>query len=144
MGYDIAWRTTEQISPALQREITESFKNQTAGRTWMSGGPPDLAVDDGYLHGSSRPRWDFSRTNEDVASALKEGLPDGTVNDLLACLCRISAEFDIEWEFRDDYSEGPIGYIRCGECDDDVRRFCDGLTGMGEDLRGLGLDPDEY
>jgi hypothetical protein len=141
MGFAIAYTTTEQISPALQREIIDSLKKHSAGRTWLSCEPPWLINQDGYLVGGSKPRDDFDR--RDVASAKAEGLPDGTVNALLDCLCGVSAEFDIDWEISHDYSDSPVGYIRCGECDDEVRSLCQAFTDLGDDLRNLDVDPDD-
>lgn len=138
MGFAIGYRTTEELSPALQREVIASLEQQSAGRTWLSCEPPILLDDGGCLRGSSKPN--FYPHADDVASARSHELPDGTVKDLLDCLCRVSAEFDIDWEIVHDYSDGPVGYIHCGACDDEVRTQCEAFADLADDLRDEGIN----
>jgi hypothetical protein len=135
MGFSISYEATERISPALQKEIAAAADELTNGRTWLScepvgfwavaHGSPDA---NGILRGASKPN--FFPHPDDVAAAQAEGLPDGTVNDMLEVLCQLSAQFDVVWEISHDESDGPIGYIRQGKCDDQVREQCDAISDM--------------
>jgi hypothetical protein len=71
-----------------------------------------------------------------VASAVRTGLPDGTARDMLDLLCQISRDHGIDWEISHDYSEGPIGTIRAGECDGDVLAQVEAFTDLGDILSG--------
>jgi hypothetical protein len=141
MGFAVAYQTTEPISPALQREMLDKINSLSSGRTWLSCEPPCLFNNDGALMGISKPN--FSPHPDDVASARAEGLPDGTLIDLLDILCELSRDFDIEWEISHDYSEGPIGYIRNGVCDDDVRTQCTASNDLADELGSPDFDLDD-
>jgi hypothetical protein len=95
---------------------------------------------DGLLGGSSKPN--FTPHPDDVASAEAEGLPDGTLNDLLDILCQLSRQFNVDWEISRDYSDGPLGYIRGGNIDEDVRTQCTAFNDLAADLGMEGLDLD--
>lgn len=109
------------------------------GRTWLSCEPvsffsilhngPDP---DGILRGFSKPN--FFPHPDDASSAQAEGLPDGTLRDVLDILCELSARFDIDWEISHDYSHGPVGYIRGGVCDEDVREQCEAFAELPDVL----------
>ncbi|GAA4444595.1 hypothetical protein [Novipirellula rosea] len=141
MGFAVAYQTTEQISPALQREMIHAAKDLSSGRTWLSCEPPYLMNENGTLVGASKPN--FSPHPDDVASAKSEGLPDGTLSDTLEILCELSRRFDVDWEISHDHSAGPLGYIRNGVCDDDVTTQCDALTDLADELGAEGFDLDD-
>jgi hypothetical protein len=68
-----------------------------------------------------------------VAAAAREGLPDGTVRDLIDILCKLSSDFEVDWEFSHDHDPGPIGFIRGGVCE---RRLQEQMEAFG-DLGGI-------
>lgn len=71
--------------------------------------------DDEILSGGSKPT--IEPDANDVASAATEGLPDGTVNDLLDVLAAASTEYSVDWEISHDHSPEPIGFIINGNKD---------------------------
>jgi hypothetical protein len=95
--------------------------------------------DDGHLLGGSKPN--FQPHPDDVASAAREGLPDGSARDMLDVLSRLSRDHGVDWEIRHDHSDGPIGYIRSGTCDDNVlsqvEAFADLADILADELDGL-------
>lgn len=141
MGFSVHYQTTELISRGLQAEIQAAVGELRKGRTWLSCEPPHLCNDDGYLRGFSKPN--FMPAASDVAAAEQEGLPDGKLMDVLDALCALSNQFDIDWEIAHDHSDGPIGYIRQGRCDDEVSVQCEALQDMAQDLADE-IDPDDF
>ena len=86
--------------------------------------------------------WQEGKTSltldgEDVASAASAGLPDGSARDMLDVLCRLSREYGIDWEISHDDSDGPVGFIRAGECDGDVAGRIETLAELAEALGEL-------
>lgn len=138
MSFAIAYRTTESVDDELASRLTAAASAARTAHTWLSCEPPILQIDDGHLLGSSKPN--FMPHPDDVASAETEGLPDGTVNDLLDLLCKWSSDFAVDWEISHDYSDGPLGYIRNGVCDSGVRRQCEAFSQLGEIMLEEGLD----
>jgi hypothetical protein len=138
MGFAIAYRTTEPVDHHLASRLRAAASAASAAHTWLSCEPPILQVDDGHLLGISKPN--FMPHPDDVASAETEGLPDGTVNDLLDLLCKWSSDFAVDWEISHDYSDGPLGYIRDGVCDSDVRTQCEAFGQLAEDMLEEGFD----
>lgn len=141
MGFSVHYQTTELISRGLQAEIVAALDALSRGRAWLSCEPPLLDDEDGYLRGFSKPN--FAPAAIDVAAAAPEGLPDGKLMDLLDVLCALSNQFDIDWEIAHDHSDGPIGYIRQGRCDDEVSVQCEAIQDMAEDFVD-GIDPDDF
>ncbi len=142
MGFAVAYQTTEQISPALQRQLIDAMNDLSVGRTWLSCEPPFLMNEGGTLVGASKPN--FAPHPDDVSSAKSEELPDGTLNDVLDVLCELSRRFDVDWEISHDHSDGPLGYIRNGVCDDEVRTQCDAFTDLAGELGVEGFDLDDF
>jgi hypothetical protein len=141
MGFSIRYRSTQPISPAEVSAIKRTAEEACEGRTWLSCEPPvgfSINDEDGRLRGFSKPS--FHPHPDDAASAAQEGLPDGTVRDLLDVLCRLSREHGIDWEISDDYSDGPLGYIRAGMCDVDVQTQIEALADVAEELGSLSDD----
>mgnify|MGYP001185920786 CR=1 FL=1 len=142
MGFAIAYQTTEQITPALQREMIEVANDLSGGRTWLSCEPPYLINENGTLVGASKPN--FSPHTDDVASAKSAGLPDGTLSDVLEVLCELSRRFDVDWEISHDHSDGPLWYIRNGICDEEVKIQCDAFMDLTDELGGERFDLDDF
>lgn len=136
MGFAVGYSTTEQISPGLQKEINNANNELTKGRYWLSCEPPHFRDydGDGILRGASKPN--FTPHPDDVAAFRAENLPDGTLMNLIEVLCELSRRFDIEWEIDHDHSEGPVGFIRKGVCDDEVLVQCEAFTLMAKELFG--------
>jgi hypothetical protein len=135
MGFDVSYKSTETISPKLQREVIDELRVLSNCHSWVRVICPNLVDESGYLSGNSR----LSPTAEpdDADDARRDGAPDGTMSDLMNILCELSRQFDIEWEVEHDYSEGVLGSIRYGVADDAVREFVEGydifLDGTDDD-----------
>ena len=141
MGFSITYQLTEPVSVETEAAILGAIETLRSGRTWLSCEPPFLRNYDGVLSGSSKPN--FTPHPDDVAAAEAEGLPDGTVNDLLEILCELSRQFRVDWEISHEYSDGPLGYIRGGDIDDDVRTHCEAFNDLASDLGMEGFDLDD-
>ena len=141
MGFAISYETTEQISPALQREILAAAEEFAGKFSWLRCEPLMLHNDDGNLSGISKPT--ILPHPDDVAGSDPND-PVGTVGDLLDGLCALSSQFDIDWEIAHDYSDGPLGYIRNGRCDEIVRTQCEAFDELGDDLEDEGLGHEDF
>lgn len=66
------------------------------GRTWLSCEPVHFFTndEDGHLLGGSKPN--FRPHPDDVASAAREALPDGSARDMLDILCGLSRDHGID------------------------------------------------
>ncbi|MGN6545981.1 MAG: hypothetical protein ACTHK7_13085 [Aureliella sp.] len=142
MGFAVGYETTKPVAPELQPEVLQAVAELARGRTWLSCEPPHLIDSGGMLIGASKPN--FMPHPDDVASAKREGLPDGTLNDLLDILCELSHRFDVDWQISHDHSDGPLGYIRNGVCDEEVRVQCDAFTELAQELGGEEFDLDNW
>jgi hypothetical protein len=133
MGFTIYYRSTRRLSRARADAIRRATDTLIAGRTWISCEPVgfDRDQEDGRLVGGSKPN--FQPNPEDVAAAATEALPDGTVRDLIEILCKLSSDFEVDWEFSHDHDPGPIGFIRGGVCE---RRLQEQMEAFG-DLGGI-------
>jgi len=87
------------------------------------------------LRSGSKPN--FLPDPGDVAAAAQESLPDGTVQDLIDVLCKLSADFGVDWEFSHDHDPGPIGFIRGGVCEPGLRDQLDAIAGLGDVMREM-------
>jgi hypothetical protein len=143
MAFAVYYRSTQPVSAETTRAVKKSCDELCRGRTWLGCEPvgfyPDH--DDRHMSGSSKPN--FQPHPDDVASAAREGLPDGTTRDMLDILCQLSRDHGIDWELRHDYSNGPIGYIRGGVCDGPVLSQIEALADLGDILAGDMEDFDE-
>lgn len=136
MGFTISYRSTRPVTPAEAEEIRRANRAAIQGRTWLSCEPVLFSLDEEErLRGSSKPN--FRPHPDDVASAAREGLPDGTARDMLDVLCRLSRDHGIDWEIRHDYSDGPVGFIQDGECDADVLAQIETFAELAEELGNL-------
>jgi hypothetical protein len=59
---------------------------------------------------------------------------------MLDVLCKLSLDHDIEWEISHDHSGGPIGYIRDGICDKQVRDQVEAFADLDDILGELGAE----
>lgn len=137
MGFSIMYRSTRPVSTAEAASIKEAAEAACRGRTWLSCEPVHFnsGSEDGHLLGSSKSN--FHPHPDDVASAKNEGLPDGTLRDLLDILCQLSRDHGIDWEVHHDHSDGPIGLIQAGECEGDVVAQVEAFADVAEFLGGL-------
>jgi hypothetical protein len=143
MGFSIYYRSTRPLDADRADAIREAAERLTAGRTWLSCEPVGFYhdQDDGRLFGGSKPN--FQPHPDDVASAALEGLPDGTVADLIEILCKLSKDHGVDWEFSHDYDPGPIGFIRAGVCEGKLYDQLDAIAGLGDVLREITEEDDE-
>lgn len=126
MGYAISYTSLEPVSESDFAEIELITKGLGAAYTWLSCEPIWLSRDtDGYLSGFSKPNFDPHP--EDRCSAEAQGLPDGTLRELLDGLCLISRRFGVDWQVGDDHTE-EIGCIRGGDFDDAVWQHFDAMA----------------
>jgi hypothetical protein len=142
MGFTIYYRSTRPVPSERADAIRAAAYELIDGRTWLSCEPVGFFPDqeDGHLFGGSKPN--FQPHPDDAASAAKEGLPDGTVNDLLDILCQLSSEFDVDWEFSHDHDAGPIGHVRGGVCEPRLRDQMEAFGDLGNILQELMDDTD--
>ena len=137
MGFDLQYSTTEQISPALQREIIADARLLDSRHSWVQCDGPSVENDDGLLIGWSR----VSPADPDgIAEARDSGLPVGRLPELLAALCELSGRHGIDWEVSHDHSDGIVGLIQYVVADDSVRDTIDGLNAMLEMENGMSFD----
>lgn len=118
MGFTIYYRSTEAVEPDRADAIRSAADDVNRDRTWLSCEGVDFFDDDdedGRLFGGSKPN--FQPHPADAAAAAAEGLPDGTVRDLIDALCELSRAHNVDWEFSHDEDPGPIGFIRNGVAD---------------------------
>ena len=134
MGFDLSYSTTEQISPALQREIIADADSLWMARSWVQCSGLSVENDDGFLMGTSRL---LPSDPDGLAEAKISGKPLGKLRDLLQALCDLSARHGIEWEIEHDHSDGVVGLIQYGVADDAVRGTFDGLEAMLEMSDGM-------
>lgn len=143
MGFTIYYRSTRKLNAARANAIRDAAEALVAGRTWLSCEPVGFhpSQPDGRLCGGSKPN--FQPDPEDAAAASREGLPDGTVHDMIEILCKLSGDFEVDWEFSHDHDPGPIGYIRGGRCESRLREQLDAIGDLGGILREMDADLDE-
>lgn len=116
MGFTVYYRSTGPVDEDQAEQIRSAIDAASHGRTWLSCEPVFLSDSTGgHLSGGSKPN--FNPHPDDVASALAEGFPDGTITDVLDILCEVSKSFGVDWEFSHDHDAGPIGLIRNGIAD---------------------------
>jgi len=141
MGFTIYYQSTDPLEKhefaAMQTTCTEHCQ----GRSWLSCEPVILHEDEeGFVAGGSKPT--FVPHPDDVAAAEAEGLPDGTLLDLLDVLSALSREYQIDWELSHDYSEGhPIGYVRNGKIHPELIRQ---INSLAELLQNFGDMEQEF
>jgi hypothetical protein len=137
MGFSIYYRSSKSVDEAVADAIRQAAADLIEGRTWLSCEPVNFFADqaDGHLMGASKPN--FLPDPEDAAAAEREHRPDGGVRDLLDILCELSRDFEVDWEFSHDYSDGPIGSIRRGVCDARLLEQIEPLGDLGDILSDM-------
>jgi hypothetical protein len=137
MGFAIYYRSTRRVSRARADVIRKAAVGLCGGRTWLSCEPVGFHSDleDGRLAGFSKPN--FLPNPDDAASAAREALPDGTALDMLEVLCRLSRDHGVDWEVRHDDAPEPVGYIRGGVCEPELRERVEALADLGDILSDL-------
>jgi hypothetical protein len=141
MGFTVYYRSTNAVDQGQADAITRSAAELCQGRTWLHCEPVWFysGSDDGHMRGGSKPN--FLPHPTDAESAERSRLPDGTPRDMLDVLSQLSRDHAVDWEISHDHSGGPIGYIRGGECDEDVLTqievFADVADGLSEEMEGL-------
>lgn len=141
MGFTVYYRSTEPVDASTRASIDANSTKLCRGRTWLSCEPVCFFFDgddDGHMMGGSKPN--FAPHPDDVASAMSEDLPDGTVQDALDVLCQLSRDHQVDWEISHDESGGPIGFIRSGQADPEVLVRIEAFAGLGDILGELGID----
>ena len=142
MGFSIYFETTVPITADKAGAIRDAAALANAGRTWLSCEPVHFFSRKdsglfGHLLGGVKPN--LMPHPADVEAAAKENLPDGTFSDVLEILCRLSEAHDVDWDIRHDFSNGSIGYIRAGVCDEKVTALIQELAKMSNVLRDSGF-----
>jgi hypothetical protein len=136
MGFSVYYRSVRPVTSAKAAAIQRAADELCRGHTWLSCEPVGLVLEeDGHLRGHSKPN--FQPDPDDAASAAREGLPDGSTRDLLDILCALSGEHRVDWEISHDHSDGPVGYIRDGMCDDRVTSQVGALGDLGDILHEM-------
>lgn len=139
MGFTVYYRSVQPIDPQLQAAIKELAQRKCGGRTWLGCEPVNFfSSEDGYLLGGSKPN--FMPDTEDAEDAGSEGLPDGTLSDVVEILCEISRQHAVDWEIRHDHAEEVVGHIRDGVCDDELREQLAEIEDLVQAMREMGLD----
>lgn len=133
MGFTVYYRSTRPLDPAESAAIREAAHAAIAGRTWLHCEPVHFfPSEDGHLRGGSKPN--FLPHPLDAAAAAQSNLPDGTTRDLLDILCKLSRAYAVDWEISHDHSDGPVGYIRAGVCDEEVLLRIEVFNDLGDIL----------
>jgi len=137
MGFSVHYRSTRPVRPAKRDAIKRAADSLCGGRTWLGCEPVGFfsGQADGHLFGSSKPN--FQPHPDDVASAAREGLPNGTTRDLLDVLCQLSRDHGVDWEISHDHSDGPVGYIQGGVCNGEVEAQMEAFADLGGVLADL-------
>jgi hypothetical protein len=141
MGMAVYYRSTCPVDPGRAEAVARAASELCRGRTWLHCEPVSFfpGSADGHLLGGSKPN--FLPHLADAESAGRSGSPDGTARDLLDVLSQLSRDHAVDWEISHDYSDGPIGFIRGGVCEEgilsQIELFADLADGLSEDLEGL-------
>jgi hypothetical protein len=139
MGFSVYYRSTLPVAKTVQDAILEAADAASDGRTWLSCEPICFfRCEDGYLGGGSKPN--YMPHPDDAADAASQGLPDGTLRDVLDILCRLSRDHSVDWEISHDHGDEPVGYIHGEVRDDEVSARIEGLADLGNILTDVMAD----
>lgn len=140
MGFTIYYESTHPVPAKVAANVQKEAARLVQGYTWLScepvsffGGSPN-----GKLSGGSKPN--FCPHPDDIADAAREALPDGTVNTLLDNLCELSREFDVSWALSHDHDDQPMGFVKNGVCDRQLRQT---IVAFGELVGSMQDEFDE-
>ena len=95
MGFTVYYRSTEPVEPATKQALGNSLKQQIQERAWISCEPPGFFGNDGQtgpLIGGSKPN--FMPQPTEYLNPENE-LPDGTIQDVVDILCKLSTEYSV-------------------------------------------------
>ena len=131
MGFSVYFQSTEPVSETVAAKVVAATDQAAGERTWLSCEPifPTLQ-EDGHLWGGSK--LTFEPDPLDIESAEQEGLPNGTIADVIQLLCDISREHGIDWEVGHDFGE--LGGIHNGIADPEMTQAIDALALTTEEL----------
>jgi hypothetical protein len=139
MGFTVSYRSTRPVTSTEKAAIQLAARDAIQGRTWLGCEPVHFVSDeDGYLLGFSKPN--FVPHPDDVAAAEQEKLPNGTTRDMIDILCQLSRDHAIDWEISHDFSDGPIGHIKSGTCDEEVLAQIEIFSELPDILGEFGID----
>ena len=130
MGFTVYYQSTAPVSDNVVSAIADSLDELCVGRTWLSCEPVGFfgGNNEDFLIGGSKPNFD--PRPEDIADARAEGLPDGTLRDVVQILCKLSSQFGVDWQFSHDHDPGPIGFIRDGIPDAELENQIVGIMSL--------------
>jgi hypothetical protein len=128
MGFTVYYRSTVSLDADRADQIRRAISKANKGRSWLSCEPVSIfgEQEDGHLFGGSKPN--FMPHPDDVAEAQAENLPDGTILDVLEILCDVSESHGVDWEFSHDHDPGPIGFVRNGIAESQLREQIDAFA----------------
>jgi len=137
MGFSVSYRSTNPLSPAQIAAIQYATDQLNEGRSWLSCEPPHFYENSepGCLKGGSKPAFELDPI--EIAQVEQEGLPDGTLADLIEILCVLSRDHGVDWEIGHDF--GFIGNIVDGDADAAVGQFVEALAGIFDDIVDFNL-----
>ena len=139
MGFAVSYRSTRPVATTEKVAIQQAARNASEGRTWLGCEPVQfLGDEEGHLFGASKPN--FMPHPDDVAAAAQEKQSDGTTRDMIDVLCQLSRDHAVDWEISHDFSNGPMGYIRSGICDEDLLTQIEIFSELPDILGELGID----
>ena len=121
MGFTVYYQTTRPVDEAVAKQIEARTNQLCEGKSWLSCEPVlffQRNQSDGLVAGGSKPNFDPD-TN-DIREANQNGLPDGTIRDVVEILTMLSSEFQLDWNFAHDHDPGPVGTIQNGVADRDL------------------------
>lgn len=138
MGFTIDYESTKPVPRATAEQIRATTSELCQGYTWLSCEPVSFfdAAIQGKFCGASKPN--FFPHPDDVASAAKEGLPDGTVTTLLEILCQLSRDYRVDWRLSHELDPRPLGFIRGGKCSSGLSDAIDGFEQLVAGMQNLG------
>jgi hypothetical protein len=139
MGFTVSYRSTRPVTPTEKAAIQLAARDTSKGRTWLGCEPVHFVSDeDRYLVGSSKPN--FVPHPDDVAAAAQDERPNGATRDMIDVLCQLSRDHAVDWEISHDFSNGPIGHIKSGTCDEEVLAQIEIFSELPDILGEFGID----
>ncbi|MEO0531261.1 MAG: hypothetical protein AAF266_11905 [Planctomycetota bacterium] len=143
MGYTIVYRTATPVIGEKRQAVLATAEEIGSAHAWISCEPPLLMPEpeSDYLFGCSKPALMIDE--EELLELAEEDLPDGTLEDLVVGLCRISQSHGIDWHLGDDYEER-VGTISQGVADQALKDKLDELAQLAKafangDFGGFGV-----
>ncbi len=134
MEFTVYYTSTKPVPTGLRTKIEETVESLNNGHSWLSCEPVGFFSEDdeGRWIGGSKPIFD-EVYEDDIAFGEKSGLPHGNLDAVVEILSKISSQYRVNWEFSHDYSDGPIGTIQDGRCDDELTQALSELSDIDGD-----------